>query len=204
MVTSMLPLMVAVAAFFIFGERNTRRLWSGFFIAVAGVIWMTFTSTNSEQAPNAILGNVGEVMARVTAVGYTLLIKHLIKRYSAFMLTALQSFIGVIFFFPIAMMKEWPTEVSLSTMGIIFYLGTVVTLGAYGLYNYSLTHVKASTAASYANLLPVLSLVFSMLLLGERLVWVQWIAIVIVFVGVFLSQERSARLSKEIPPSITG
>lgn len=204
MVTSMLPLMVATAAFFIFGERNTKRQWAGFIIAVSGVVWMTLTSTNSDQAPNAILGNFLEFMAMVTAVGYILLVKHLTKRYSAFMLTALQSFVGVIFFFPITLTREWPTEVSLSTMGIIFYLGTVVTLGAYGLYNYSLTHVKASTAGSYANLLPVLSLLFSMLLLGERLVWIQWIAIVIIFVGVFLSQERSPRMSKEIPPSVTG
>jgi drug/metabolite transporter (DMT)-like permease len=137
-------------------------------------------------------------------VGYTLLVKHLTRRYSAFVLTALQSFVGAIFFLPLALASDWPTQVSLSTVGTILYLGLVITLGAYGLYNYSLAHVKASTAAGYANLLPVISLFFSMLLLGERLTLTQWIAVGVVFVGVYLSREREPRMPKEIPPSVTG
>jgi drug/metabolite transporter (DMT)-like permease len=204
MVTSMLPLMVAVAAFFFLGERNTPRQWAGFIIAVSGVVWMTVTGENSEQAPNAILGNFLEFMAMCMAVGYTLLVKHLTKRYSAFLITALQSFVGAIFFFPLALLSDWPTEVSFLAIGTIVYLGLIVTLGAYGLYNFSLAHVKASTAAGYTNLLPALSLIFSMLLLGERLVLVQWLAVGVIFVGVILSQERKPKLPKEIPPSVTG
>jgi len=204
MVTSMLPLMVAAAAFFLLGERNSLRQWSGFIIAVAGVIWMTLTGENSEQAPNAILGNFLEFLAMVTAVGYTLLIKHLVKRYSAFVLTALQSFAGAIFFLPLALSSSWPEQISTSLVAILIYLGLVVTIGAYGMYNYSLTHLKASTASAYANLLPVLTLLFSMVLLGERLTSTQWIAIGVVIVGVILSQERQPKFPKEIPPGITG
>lgn len=204
MVTSMLPLMVAAAAFFFLGERNSLKQWLGFLIAVAGVIWMTLTGEDSAQAPNALLGNFLEFMAMCTAVGYTLLVKHLVKRYPAFILTALQSFIGVIFFFPLALASEWPTQVSLVTISTIVYLGLVITLGAYGLYNFSLAHVKASTAAGYANLLPAMSLIFSMMLLGERLTSTQWIAIAVIFVGVLLSQERKPIIPKEVPPSVTG
>ncbi|WP_320823694.1 DMT family transporter [Reinekea sp.] len=204
MVTAMLPLMVAIAAYFFLGERNNLKQWIGFLIAVAGVIAMTLTGENSEQAPNAILGNFLEFLAMVTAVGYTLLIKHLVKRYSAFVLTALQSFSGVLFYFPLALMSDWPSQISLSTMGWLVYLGLVVTLGAYGLYNFSLGFVKASTAAGYANLLPVFTLLFSMLILGERLTMIQWIAISVVFVGVYLSYERRSSIPKEVPPGITG
>jgi drug/metabolite transporter (DMT)-like permease len=143
-------------------------------------------------------------MAMVTAVGYTLLVKHLTRRYSAFVLTALQSFVGVVFFFPLAMLSEWPAQISFTAIGTIVYLGLVITLGAYGLYNFSLAHVKASTAAGYANLLPAFSLIFSMLLLGERLTAWQWVAIGIVFVGVYLSQERKPAIPKEVPPGVTG
>ncbi|WP_432452589.1 MULTISPECIES: DMT family transporter [unclassified Agarivorans] len=204
MITAMLPLMVAVTAFFFLGERNTLKQWTGFMIAVVGVVWMSVTGENSLQAPNAILGNFLEFLAMCTAVGYTLLVKHLTKRYSAFLLTALQSFCGAIFFFPLAFVSEWPEQVSLASVGTIVYLGLVVTLGAYGLYNYSLTHVKASTAAGYANLLPALSLIFSMLLLGERLETTQWVAVGVIFFGVYLSQERKPKIPKEVPPAVTG
>jgi drug/metabolite transporter (DMT)-like permease len=204
MVTAMLPLMVAVAAFFFLKERTGLRQWIGFGIAVSGVVWMTLTGEDSLQAPNAALGNFLEFLAMCMAVGYTLLIKHLISRYSAFVLTALQSFAGTIFFLPLALVSPWPETISFSLLGVLLYLGLVVTIGAYGLYNYSMTHVKATTAAGYANLLPVFSLLFSMLLLGERLNTSQWIAIGIIFVGVALSQERKQRISKKVPPAVTG
>ena len=196
MITAMLPLMVAIAAFFILKERSGWRQWLGFGIAVIGVIWMTLTGEDSEQAPNAL--------AMVSAVGYTLLVKHLTRRYSAFLLTALQSFVGTLFFFPLALASPWPEQISLSTFGLLIYLGLIITLGAYGLYNYSLTHLKATVAAGYTNLLPVFTLLFSMLLLGERLVLSQWLAIGLVFVGVFLSQDRSHRFPPEVPPPVTG
>ena len=204
MITAMLPLMVAIAAFFILKERSGWRQWLGFGIAVIGVIWMTLTGEDSEQAPNALLGNFLEFLAMVSAVGYTLLVKHLTRRYSAFLLTALQSFVGTLFFFPLALASPWPEQISLSTFGLLIYLGLIITLGAYGLYNYSLTHLKATVAAGYTNLLPVFTLLFSMLLLGERLVLSQWLAIGLVFVGVFLSQDRSHRLPPEVPPPVTG
>ncbi|HET8903449.1 MAG TPA: DMT family transporter [Saccharospirillum sp.] len=204
MVTAMLPLMVAIAAFFILKERSGWRQWLGFGIAVSGVIWMTLTGEDSEQAPNALLGNFLEFLAMISAVGYTLLVKHLTRRYSAFLLTALQSFVGTLFFFPLALASPWPEQISLSTFGLLIYLGLIITLGAYGLYNYSLTHLKATVAAGYTNLLPVFTLLFSMLLLGERLVLSQWLAIGLVFIGVFLSQDRSHRLPPEVPPPVTG
>jgi drug/metabolite transporter (DMT)-like permease len=204
MVTALLPLMVAVAAFFIFKERNTVKQWFGFLIALSGVLWMSLTTEESDQASNALLGNFLELMAMVTAVGYTLLVKHLVQRYNAFVLTAMQSFMGAIFFFPLALMSDWPEQVALSSVGMIVYLGLVVTLGAYGLYNYSLKFVKTATAAAYVNLLPVMALLFSMLFLGERLVMVQWLAIGVIFIGVYFSREPKNIVNKEIPPAVTG
>ncbi|WP_375749134.1 DMT family transporter [Vibrio sp. HN007] len=204
MVTSMLPLMVAVAAYFLLKERNTPRQWGGLIIAVIGVVWMTLGGTESEQAPNPVLGNLLEFGAMVMAVGYTLLIKHLIQRYSAFVLTAIQSFVGTAFFLPLALASDWPTAVSFDAIGSIIYLGLVVSLGGYGMYNYSLSHIKASTSAGYINLIPAFTLVFSMLLLGERLVAAQWIAIGIIFFGVILSQDRKPQLKKQETQSVTG
>ncbi|NVK36298.1 MAG: DMT family transporter [Gammaproteobacteria bacterium] len=204
LVTALLPLMVAVAAFFIFKERNTLKQWLGFVVALSGVLWMSLKTADSEQAPNALLGNFLELMAMVMAVGYTLLVKKLVSRYSAFVVTAMQGLVGSVFFFPLAMMSDWPEQVSLTTVSMIVYLGLVVTLGAYGLYNYSLQHVKTATAASYVNLLPITTLFFSMLLLGERLVLQQWLAIGVIFLGVYLSREPKPVIDKDIPPPVTG
>ena len=204
MVTATLPLLVAVLAYFTLKERNSLRQWLGFLIAVIGVIWMTLNSEDGEQAPNALLGNLLEFLAMLMAAGYTLMVKHLTRRYSAFVLTAVQSFIGTVFFLPLALASTWPSSISMTAVGCIVFLGLIVSLGGYGLYNYSLSHIKASTSAGYINLLPVFTLLFSMLLLGERLVLMQWLAICLVFLGVFLSQEKTPIIPKEVPPGATG
>jgi drug/metabolite transporter (DMT)-like permease len=209
MVTALLPLMVAVAAFLLFKERNTIKQWLGFMVALAGVLWMSLSTVDSDQAPNALLGNFLEFMAMVTAVGYTLFVKHLVTRYNPFVVTAVQSFAGAIFFFPLAMMSDWPAQISFSSIANIVYLGLVITLGAYGLYNFALQHLKTSTAAIYINFLPVTTLIFSMMLLNEQLVMQQWLAIGVIFVGVWLSREPKHSGKKDapedgIPPAVTG
>ncbi|PID43071.1 MAG: EamA family transporter [Proteobacteria bacterium] len=204
MVTAMLPLMVALSAYLFLRETSTREQWFGFLIAVLGVVTMTVTGEDDEQAPNPVLGNFLEFLAMCSAVGYTLMVKYLVQRYSAFLLTALQSFVGVIFFFPFALGADWPGSISTDLIATLVYLGLVVTLGAYGLFNYGLTHLSATTSASYTNLLPVITLVFSMWLLGEQIALLQWGAIALVILGVVLSQPRPSRLSGKVPPAVTG
>ncbi|MEJ2042244.1 MAG: DMT family transporter [Reinekea sp.] len=204
MITALLPLLVAATAFYFLKERNTLRQWSGLIIAVLGVIVMTVTSQSTDQAPNALLGNALEVCAMMAAVGYIMLAKHLIHRYSAFVLTATQQFVGALFFLPMAAQADWPSELPMIVFGSVIYLGLVVSIGAYGLYNYSLAQLNASTAAGYTNLIPVFTLMFSMLLLGERMQRLQWLAIGLVFVGVFLSQKTTRVVPKDVPPGVTG
>lgn len=191
MVTAILPILIAISALIFLGERNTPKQWFGFVIAIAGVLSMSFASAESEQAPNAPLGNFLEFLAMCTAAGYTLLTKHLIQRYSAFVITASQSLIGCVFFLPLALASDWPEQISYDATISIVYLGLIVTIGAYGLYNYSLAHVKASVAGAYINLIPIASLAISIVLLDERLSTIQVVAIGVIFVGVYLSRDRN-------------
>lgn len=188
MVTAMMPLMVAVGAFVFLQEKMSKRQLSGFLLAMAGVVWMTLGSVQNEHASNPWLGNFLEFLAMVAAVGYTLMMKRLTERYPAIFLTAMQSFVGAVFFLPLAAASEWPETITTEQWGILFYLGVVVTLWGYGLFNYSLTYVKATVAVAYINLLPAISLMYAMVFLGERLNIEQWMAIAVIFLGVYLSR----------------
>lgn len=207
MITSMLPLMVAAGAWFFLREQISRYQWGGFLIAVAGVFWMSWNSDVSESAPNPALGNFLEFMAMASAVGYTLLVKKLTSGYRPLFLTALQTFIGAAFFFPLAMSQPWPETIAWSLWGTLLYLGVIVTLGAYGLYNYALSQISATTTAGYTNLLPVFTLFFAMILLRESMNLQQWLAIGLVFAGVLISQRRLPTLplvvASEVAADIT-
>jgi drug/metabolite transporter (DMT)-like permease len=193
MITALLPLLVAMGAFLFLRERITRTTLAGFLLAVVGAVWLSLAGGTDEHAPAALLGNFYEFLAMLCATGYTLLLKHLSARYSAFILTAMQAFIGALFFLPLAALSEpWPQSLSGLGLGAVIYLGVVVTVGAYGLYNFAVSRLPASQASGFINLIPAFTLLFAVLLLGESLNAMQLLAAGLVFGGVALSQWRSA------------
>ncbi len=202
MITSMMPLMVAIGAWLILKEKLTPRTCIGFTIAVMGALWLSFASKASAQGPNPLLGNFLEFMAMVCASGYALSLKKLTARYSPLFLTFVQAFAGAIFFFPFLFLPgtELPVQAEPVPLMAILYLGAVVTLGAYGLYNYGVSKIPASQATAFINLIPVFSLAMSAAVLGERFTAVQYLASLLVLFGVILSQDRKGRKQPEPAP----
>lgn len=191
MITALLPLLVAMGAFVFLRERISRYSLLGFLIAIAGVVWLSLGGVADEHAPSPLLGNFFEVLAMLCAMCYTLTLKFLSARYSVFLMTAMQSFVGAVFFLPVAAWSA-PMPVTISPVGLaaVIYLGLLVTVGAYGLYNFAVSRLPASQAAAFVNLIPLFTLLFAVLLLGERLTFQQLLAAALVFSGVALSQWR--------------
>lgn len=190
MITAMLPLLVAILAWSFLKEQVSRQTLFGFSLAIAGACWLSLSGETSEMAPNPLLGNFCEFLAMVCAAGYTVSLKHLTNNYPPLFLTAVQAFVGSLFFFPfllypeIGMPNQWLPVPALS----IIYLGTVITFGAYGLYNFAVSKVPANQAAAFVNLIPVFSVLLGMAILGDRLTTGQWLASGLVFIGVYVSR----------------
>jgi drug/metabolite transporter (DMT)-like permease len=190
MITTMLPLMVALSAGLMLGERITVRTIAGFVVAALGAIGLSLGGQESQQSPQPVLGNLLEFMAMVCATGYTILMKRLSKELHPFFLTGIQAFTGALFFAPALLLPSvQDSSLTWGGMGAILYLGVVVSMGAYGLYNYGVSRIPASQASAFVNLIPVFSILLSFFILGERLTFWQWMACVLVFGGVLLSQE---------------
>lgn len=195
MITTMMPLMVAIAAWLILKEQLTFKTMLGFLIAVAGALWLSLASESSPHGPDPLLGNFLEFIAMVCASGYAICLKKLTARYSPLFLTFLQAFAGAVFFFPTLFLPgvEWPTQIVPVSFFSVLYLGSVVTLGAYGFYNYGVSQIPAAQATSFINLIPVFTLGMSALILGERFTGVQYMASLLVFSGILLSQSRTGK-----------
>ena len=189
MITALLPLLVAVGAYVFLHERISRLSLAGFLIAVGGAVWLSLSGTADAHAPNPLLGNFFEFLAMLCAMGYMLILKHLSQRYSAFAMTALQAFVGAPFFLLLALFTEpVPVEISATGVAAVVYLGVLVTVGAYGLFNHGISRLPANQASAFVNLIPLFTLLFAVLVLDETLNGEQIGAALVVFTGVALSQ----------------
>ena len=71
----------------------------------------------------------------------------------------------------------------------MIYLGAVITLGAYGCYNFGVSKLPASQATAFINLIPVFTVILGWLVLVEKFNFMQYLAAATVFAGVVLSQD---------------
>ena len=193
MITALLPLMVAVSARWILKEVLSTQATLGLIVAVAGACWLSLAGKPSPAAPQPALGNLLEFLAMVCATGYTIYLKRLTLRYRPLLLTAIQAWVGAIFFLPALFFPDtvWPQRFPWPATLAVVYLGAVITLGAYGLYNFGVSRIPAAQASSFVNLIPVFTIAMGWLVLGERFTAGQYLAAAMVFAGIFLSQTEN-------------
>jgi drug/metabolite transporter (DMT)-like permease len=195
MICATLPLIVAIVAWMFLKERISQRTIAGFIVAIVGACWLSISAESSQDAPHPALGNFYEFLAMVCAAGYITTCKYLTSRYSPFFLTAIQAFVGAFFFLPLALYPDLrlPSTFEPTAALSVVYLGAVVTLGAYGCYNYGVSKLPASQATAFINLIPVFTIILGWLILGETFNLMQYLAAATVFAGVIISQDSAGQ-----------
>jgi len=199
MITSMMPLTTAVAAGIVLKEIITKKVILGSVLAVIGAVWLSLSADSAENATNPLLGNTLEFLAMVCGAGYTISSRYLSSRFSPLFLTAIQAFVGAIFFLPFALWEHKTVGMHITVDAALWtvYLGVVVTLGGYGMFNFALSRMEAAKATVYINLIPVFTVILAFIILGEKLKFVQIVASVIILTGVFISQMPRVRFFRK-------
>jgi drug/metabolite transporter (DMT)-like permease len=210
------PLFVALGARVFLGERMKAAEVAGLALSVAGVAALTLLGVQpgsaSAKAVNAPLGNALETGAMIAAAVYTLASHRLGRRYPPWSLTALQLGAGALFFLPglVFLIRDgwrafpWVKPGLLAgaqasaaavspwaLVGVLAFLGSFVTLGAFGCYNWGVSRLPPARAALFLNLIPVIAVLLGWAVLGESLSAGQAAAAAAVVGGVLLGQSRA-------------
>lgn len=193
MLSATLPIFVGAFGYVLLKEKIGFVAWCGCVVAIAGAVWLSVGSVPDEHAANPLLGNALQTSAMVFAALYAICVRRLSRGYTPMFITAVQAWAGVVFFFPalfipgMGMPEGGATALAWAS---IVYLGLGVSVGAYSLYGFSISRMPAARASMFMNLIPVFTLVFSMIILGERLAPSQYMASALVLGGVVISQRR--------------
>jgi drug/metabolite transporter (DMT)-like permease len=189
-ISAIVPLLVAAGAWLFLGEHLSARSVVAIAISLVGVAMLSLGGTTQASAPNPVLGNFLEVFAMVCAAGSMIALKHVSTRYNPWFLTGLQASVGALFFLPGAIAggaANWSAAAPSAWISVV-YLGTFVSLAAFGLYNTAVTRMPANRAALSINLVPAVALLAGWLMRGESLTAMQLVACAIIVGAVVLAE----------------
>jgi len=185
LITAIIPALTVGAEYLLF--KNSIRWFQGMGIALSIVGVYFVVQRTPGQYDRALLGNLLMFGACLSWVAYNMFSRNLHKGLRGVNLITFQSVIGTVLLLPIALSeaRSWSFG-SLSVWLNLVYLGVICTALSFFLYLYALARLGPVRVTSFINLLPVVSVVGGMAILGERLLAAQMIGGVTIIFGVFL------------------
>ena len=186
------PILVALTAPFVLGERVSPRVFMAGALALIGVTAvMGFGNPGDLVRKDYLLGNGFALAAASTWAAYAMIARRLVSRYRVTQITFV-TFVGATLF--LLPWTGWSLlRLSLTVWGWLWagYLGVVATALAYTLYVLGLKHVTATVSVFLALAEPATAAVLAAICFGERLSLVGWVGVGLLVVALMgLAKDR--------------
>jgi drug/metabolite transporter (DMT)-like permease len=193
------PAITAVVAYFLIGDRLPVLGWLGIFVSFAGVSLIVM-GDNPELGfnPWALL----ILVSAVTTAFYAVLQKRMFARYSAVQVTAFSTWAGTL---PLLVfLPGLPADLAdagLAPLLWTVYIGVFPAAFAYAQFSYAISVAPVTLVAAYLYMVPVFSLLFAWLVLGELPTPLTLLGGAVAIVGIVLVNHAKRR-SRERSPAL--
>lgn len=190
-ITSTIPAVTGVLAFFFLKEKLTKKVIIGILLAVLGTLTINIFGSFSvvERGTSPLFGNILIFGAVISEAFFIIFGKFIAQRVSPLAISTIVSIFGAVLFLPFALYEGNQfkfEEVSIEEWGLVFYFGIVVTVIAFILMYQGLSKVPASTAGVLTGVLPISSVILSVNILGEEITYTHLVGIVITLIAIYL------------------
>ncbi len=180
------PLLLALIAPWLLGERLDRFKLLGMLLGFAGVCFvMAVRLGGTTDTLGGMALSFGSVLSLLAA---TLLFKRMRLPESLLAFNAIQLFAAGMALLPFALLLEWgqPVHFAWPLLGLFAYSTGGISILATLIWLWLLQRGEASRVSAYFFLTPVLGLAVSALTLGERFGWRELIGLLAVAAGIAL------------------
>ena len=199
------PVVTGLMAAIFIKERLTKKNYIGIILAFLGVLILitkgeieTFTNLNFNY------GDMLMLLAVVSWVVYSLIIKSLSKKYSSFTLTFYATLWGVIMLLFFALAEggaEQVQTISLRSVLSLLYMGIFASGIGYLFYNYGIHELGPTKTSSLVySIVPIFVAILSFIFFAEGLTCPMIISVVLIIAGLNLAlskiQESEIKLTK--------
>ena len=203
LITSLSPLLtVLLIGFLYLSERPGRETILGSTVAFLGVGLVIFNSSfNLSINP---LGDLLSLLAAFCWAIYSIILKRVNPLYSALFITRKTFFYGVITALPFLLIESEIASPSVlmqpKLLLNLLFLALYCSMFAYLLWAMAIGKLGAVKANNYMYFQPVVTLVFSFLILGEKISAVGYTGCAMILLGVWMSdylQQRKLRVKNK-------
>lgn len=186
------PIFTLVAASLFLREKLTIRLMAAVAVATIGLVIIVGIPASQTNGMST-LGNILLIGSSASWVAYEITSKKLMKQYSPFLVTFYIMIIGALIFLPLSVwdfIKDplWPTRLTSSGIAGLIYGILFASTIAYSAWQKGLSLLGAGQASFFFYLDPVTGIIFSILLLGEKLTLPLTIGALLIVWGVILAE----------------
>lgn len=185
-VASTQPLLAAVLAALVLGERLSARARAGLVVGFLGILLIVAPQVLSGGSSSYALGIAFVILAALGVTVSNVVIKRIAGSIDGLMVMGLQTLLGSIPLVMIAFLTEDPGQIEWTLNFVISLVGLGVfgTAAVYWLWIDVLVRVPLSEANAFSFLVPILGLSMGVLFFGETLGLTQIAGILLALIGV--------------------
>ncbi len=189
-IVATIPLITPIAGYYYFKERLKINNYFGILISFTGVVLVVYVDGRSGEAP--WFGILLMILAVLSTVGFTILLKRLSEKYNTLSIVWFQNFIGGIYFVPLFLFTEaksiaWSTLTFKDFIPVI-YLSIFASSLAFLFFIQGVRKLGMTKSVVFMNFIPIVTAIFAMYILHEKLPWLKVLGILIAISGLLMSQ----------------
>ena len=193
-IISVAPFFTAILAhLFMKSEEKLRiQFFIGFIVAITGIVLISFNGQSLELNP---FGDLLAIIAALVWAFYSILTKKISNfGYPVILSTRRTFFYGILFMIPVLFLSDF--QLDLSRFGNITYLFNILYLGlgasalCFVTWNFAVKELGAVKTSVYIYMVPVITVITSVLILHEKLTLLAGTGTVLTLIGLFLSEYK--------------
>ncbi len=198
-IISIAPFFTAIFAHFSEGEGLKLQFFAGFAAAMAGIFLLGFNGNNVLKLNP--LGDILAVIAAAVWAAYSILTKKIGGfRYNTIQTTRRIFFYGLVFMIPALFIFGFKPDINRLAQPVnllnILFLGLGASALCFVTWNSAVEILGAVKTSVYIYLVPVITVVTSVMVLGEKITGAAAVGIALTLAGLLISENRIAIKTK--------
>lgn len=187
------PIFITIIAAFILKEHLNRNKITGLLLGVSGALVLIMARKNSGSGADVFWGDIFVIINAICYSNYFILVKPLMKRYSAMSVIRILFTIGTIIAIPVCWSEfvaiPW-SKYDLLALAVLLLIVVGGTFFAYTFNLYGIKHLGASVSGSYIYTQPFFATIIAMIFMNESLDLYKILGGLFIFTGVFLVTKK--------------